>query len=228
VRCGPIWSAVFLLAAAVLLHGQASSTVYVATYAEVGLASARQGEMLMAEYARATRGDAGNLSAEAFQEIGRANRFVLVEAWRDPPGLAAHEQASHTVAFRDRLKRIQVAPDDQRILRGFAVDPMPAAPGANAVYVVTHVDVPGNRRAEAEALLTRLSDASRHDAGRMRYDIYQQLDPRTNHFTMFAAWSSRSAFDANAATVHAKDFREALGPLLGALFDERLYQPVRP
>jgi quinol monooxygenase YgiN len=111
-------------------------------------------------------------------------------------------------------------------MHGMAIDPRPLTPQPQAIYAVTHVDVPKARRAEAEALLKQLSEASRADSGNVRYDVYQQDEPSTNHFTIVAVWASRRALDAYSGTPHWLQFREALGPLLGALYDERLYHSI--
>ena len=218
--------AAVLLTAVALLPAQSAEPVYVATYLEVRPATERQGAALAAQYTSATRAQAGNLRVEALQEIGRTNRLVILETWMDQAALAAHQKAAHTTEFRDRLRAVHRIPYDQRIHRGFAVDPMPAAAGRGTVHVVTHVDVPGARREEAEALLKRLFESSLKDTGHVRYDVHQQLEPRTNHFTVVAAWDSRRALDAYGGTAHWLQFREALGPMLGALYDERLYESV--
>jgi polar amino acid transport system substrate-binding protein len=210
------------------LQGQTSDVVYVATYLDVRATSAGEGAALSTQYKRATRFDAGNVAVNVLQEIGRSNRFVIIETWKDQASFADHEKAAHTLEFREKLRAIHRGPYDQRVTHGFAVDPLPQTAGAAAVYVVTHVDVPGARRAEAEALLKQLSESSRSDPGRMRYDIYQQNEPRANHFTIFAVWSSRRALDAYGSTPHWLQFREALAPMLGALYDERLYQTIKP
>jgi len=216
--------AVILMAAS---HSEAAAdAVYVATYLDVRSASTGEGAALAARYERATRSDAGNIGVEALQEIGRANRFVIIESWKDPAAFADHERAAHTLEFRGQLAAIHRSPYDQRVNHGFAVDPVPQAAGPKAIYVVTHVDVPGARREEAEALLKQLSPPSRNDAGHVRYDVYQQNEPRTNHFTLVAVWNDRRAMDAHGSTRHWLQFREALAPMLGALYDERLYQPV--
>jgi len=231
VGADAVHSRVVLVAALALLcaaplAAQTTGPVYVATYLDVRPASSRQGADLATSYVKATLADAGNRRAEAFQEIGRTNRVVIIEAWADQASQVAHEKAAHTVEFRERLKAIHRSPYDQRIHTGFAIDPMPMPAGRNAVFAVTHVDVPGARRQDAEALLTRLHQPSLQDAGHLRYDVYQQVD-RTNHFTVFAAWSSRSAFDESGGTAHGLQFREALAPMLGALYDERLYQAIQ-
>ena len=225
-----------LVAATVLLmttslRGQtadALDAVYVATYLDVRSMSTSEGAALATQYEHATRSDAGNVAVKALQEIGRSNRFVIVETWRDPAAFADHERAAHTLQFREKLRAIHRSPYDQRVNHGFAVDPLPQTSGSKAIYVVTHVDVPGARRQEAEILLKQLFEPSHVDPSHVRYDIYQQNEPRTNHFTILAVWNSRRAFDAYGGTPHWLQFREALAPMLGALYDERLYQTIRP
>jgi len=224
---------VIIAAAAALLlatsaDAQSAAPTYVVTYLDFRLASINAGATLIRAYVRASRADAGNVEVNGLEEIGRSNRFVIVETWRDPAAFAEHEKAAHTGEFRENLKIIQRSPYDQRITHGFAVDPNPAAARPGAIYVVTHVDVPGAQREETEKVLKQLFQSSHASPGHVRYDIYQQEDPRTNHFTMFVMWKDRPAFEAYADTTQWLQFREALAPLLGALFDERLYQPIRP
>jgi quinol monooxygenase YgiN len=219
-------------AAALLLAtsagAQTTAPTYVVTYLEVRLASIHAGATLIRAYVRATRADAGSVAANGLQEIGRSNRFVMIETWSDRAAFAAHEKSAHTVAFRENLKIIQRSPYDQRITHGFAIDPNPSAAGSGALYAVTHVDVPGAQREAAEQALRQLFQSSHAAPGHVRYDIYQQDDPRLNHFTMYLVWKHRAAFEAYAETTPWLQFREALAPLLGAPFDERLYHPIRP
>jgi polar amino acid transport system substrate-binding protein len=212
---------------AIVAPPAAASMMRTVTYLDVRPASTAAALALAAQYERDTRADAGNMGVDAYQEIGRANRFVIVASWWDQAALADHEKTAHTLDFRQRLKAIQGAPYDQRVNRGFAIDPQPVPAGTGAVYVVTHVDVPGAFREQGEALLKTLSTASRASVGHVRYDVLQQVDPRMNHFSVVAVWSNRAAFDASGSTSHALAFREALAPLLGALYDERIYQPIR-
>jgi len=208
--------------------GWAAEPTYVATYLDVKSASVNAGAGLTRQHVRATRAEAGNLRINAFQEIGRSNRFVVIETWTDPAAFAKHEKAAHTIEFRRKLKIIHRSPYDQRVTHGFAVDPTPAVPGPNALYVVSHVDVPGAQRHDAERVLKQLFQSSHAGPGQVRFDIYQQDDPRANHFMMFVVWSSRRAFEDYADTPQWLQFREALAPLLGAPYDERLYRLLGP
>jgi quinol monooxygenase YgiN len=223
---------VVLAAAALFMatsaSGSAAEKRYVATYLDVRLASINAGAALSKRYVRATRAESDNLGVSAFQEIGRSNRFVIIETWANSTAFGEHEKAADTIEFRRELKIIQRSPYDQRVAHGFAVDPNPAAAGPNAVYILTHVDVPGQAREDAERVLTQLFQSSQTDPGHARYDIYQQDDPRANHFTMFVAWKSRRAFENYDDSPHWLQFTEALAPLLGAPFDERLYRLLGP
>jgi quinol monooxygenase YgiN len=209
------------------LLAQTADAVYVATYLEARSASSEACAALAAQYVHATHADAGNVAVEALQDVGRPNRFVIVETWRDSASFAAHDKMSHTLEFRERLRLIHRSPYDQRVGRGFAVDPMPSAAGPKAVYVVTHVDVPGGQREPAEKLLRQLFESSRMNPGHVRYDIYQQDEPHTNHFTIFAVWQDRRAFETYGDSRDWREFREALAPLLGAPYDERLYRLLK-
>jgi quinol monooxygenase YgiN len=223
-RSAFVAAAAFLAASSI---GWATEATYVATYLDLQPGSIGAGTALIERYARETRAEAGNLRVNAYEEIGRANRFVVIEGWKDKESFASHEGAPHTLDFHRNLKAIHRSPYDQRVTHGFEVDPGPAVPAAEAVYVVTHVDVPGPRREEVEALFRQLVTPSRADPGHVRYDVYQQDDPRANHFTVFAVWKNPRSFDAYGGTAHWLQFRESLAPILGALYDERLYRPLK-
>ncbi len=198
--------------------------VYVATYFELQPRSAESAAMLVTKYVDVARRAPGNLRADPFREIGRPNRFVVIEEWSGEATFAVHEQAASTRTFREELELIERSPFDQRVNTAFEVDSRPIDLPRDAVLVVTHVDVPGNRREDTEQLLRSLAVASRAADGNVRYDVYQQLAPRTNHFTVFAAWRDAGALEADGLSQHWLRFRKSLAPMLGAPYDERLYQ----
>jgi quinol monooxygenase YgiN len=68
--------------------------------------------------------------------------------------------------------------------------------------------------------------ATRREAGNLRCDIFQQLAPRLNHFNMVALWRGTDDFEKHEAEAHSLRFRATLAPLLGALYDERLYRQI--
>jgi quinol monooxygenase YgiN len=200
------------------------AAIYVATYLDVQLPSVNQGLALIKQYRDATAAEKGNAGTDVVQEIGRPNHFVVIELWKDQQSFDAHENAAHTTGFRSKLKAIHSSPYDQRVHQGLAIDTREWPKSARGtVSVVTHVDVPPQRKDETEVLLKRAADDSRKDDGNLRYDVFQQTAPRTNHFTVVEVWKDRSAFDAHELKPHNRQYRETLGPMLGAPYDERLY-----
>ena len=169
--------------------------VYVAIYLEVRSTAAREGITLATGYVIATRAEAGNVRADAFQDH-RSNRFVVIQAWKDQASWAARQG-------RPAYRRIPGQAE------GHLSQPLRSA-HPSWVRRRRHARVrrrdprvrahprrcPGPRREEAEALLKQLQQQILQDTGHVRYDVYQQAD-RTNHFTVFAAWTSRAAFDAS-------------------------------
>ena len=202
-----------------------ASPVHVVTYVEVGAASEKDGITLLKQYRDANRKEDGNLRSEVAQETGRANRFVMLEIWKDQAAFDAHGKSTGTGTFRDKLKGIQNAPYDERVHNTLNVGSSDAVAASGAVFVASHVDVPPPRKDEVIAALNPLADASRKGAGNMRFEVVQQTS-RPNHFTVIEAWKDRKAYDARGSAAPQRQFRDKLGPMLGALYDERIYRAV--
>ena len=203
-----------------------NTPIYVVSYFDVAPTAAAETGALLRQYAEAARKEAGNLSLEMFEEIGRPNRFAILESWRDKPALEAHGAAPSTSAFSGKLKPLLISGTGARLLSAFSVAAPTAQPGSGTVYVLTHVDVPPPQKDQAIELQKALAAAARKDDGNLWFDVLQQND-RPNHFTLYEGWRDRKAFDASIMAAHTKEFRQKLNPLEGALYDERLYQAVR-
>lgn len=199
--------------------------IHVATYVEVAVKSAKDGEKLLKQYRDAVRKEPGNERTEVAQEIGRDNRFVVLEVWKDQAALDAHGKSPATTAFRDRFKAIQHAPYDERVHNAFGVAANEPITAKRAVYVVSHVDVPPPRKDDLIAVLNPLATESRKGDGNVRYEVVQQTS-RPNHFTVVEVWKDHKAYDARGAASPQKNFRDKLGPMLGALYDERIYRAL--
>ncbi len=112
-----------LLAAAPLMMGLAGAalgaettgSVHVVAYVEVLAPDAGAGAALIKQYRDAARKESGNIEAEAGQELGRPNRFVIIEGWRDAPSFDGHAKGDAATRLRDRLKTIRHNPSDQRV-----------------------------------------------------------------------------------------------------------------
>ena len=220
--------AIALLAAAMTqANAQAQAPagpIYVAAYAEVGTNSVKEGTAVLKQFRDAVRKEDGNMRMEIAQEIGRANRFLILEIWKDQAAFDAHGKSPATTAFSDKFKAIQSAPLDIRVHNGMGVADSPAA-GKRAVYVASHVDVPPPRKDELVTALNPLAEQSRKVDGNQRFDVWQQTN-RPNHFTVVEAWKDKKAYDARGSAAPQRTFRDKLGPMLGALYDERLYRVI--
>jgi quinol monooxygenase YgiN len=91
--------------------------------------------------------------------------------------------------------------------------------------VVTHVDVPGQFKDQAIVMMNKLAAGSRREPGLERYEILQQPN-RLNHFTVVDTWKDQSALDAHDVAAGTLEFREKIGPVLGALYDDRRYKSL--
>jgi len=225
----PVRSMMFgmaVLAAAATAPAQAQDgAVYVVTYVDVMPSSVAPGAALLKQYSDASRKEDGSVRVAVLQEIGRPNRFAVVEVWKDKAARDAHVGAASTTQFRDKLKPIANAPYDERINSGLYVGPAQGGSAQGAVYAVTHVDVVPPSKDACMALLKDMRADTPKDAGNLRYDVLQQAS-RPNHFTVVEAWADKKAVDGHAMAEHTRAFREKLAPMAGALYDERFYEEL--
>jgi quinol monooxygenase YgiN len=198
--------------------------IYIVTYSEVQHAFVSQFIGLAQQYRQASGDEEANAEMTVLQEMYRPNRFVVLEEWESEPAFLAHQHLEHVVRFQSGLKDIYNSPSDQRVHNGFAVGPRQFT-GPAHLFVVTHVDVPPPRKDETEALLRSAAEQSRGDLGNTRYDVFQQIT-RPNHFTVLSVWNDEASLASHQTAPRTRTFRETLGPMLGALYDERLYKPL--
>jgi quinol monooxygenase YgiN len=225
------YARIFTLFSAVVTFGSSAQTapkidgpVFVETYVEVLPNAVADGTALLRQYREALRGEGGNVRAELVKETGRPTRFVLLSAWSEQSALDAHASNSRAAQLRDKAGALLAAPFDERVHSAFAVGARESL-RANAVIVASHVDVPPPMREKLEPMLRSLTDESRKESGNLRFEVHQQAN-RVNHFTVVEGWADQKSYEAHVAAPHARQFRQALGSMLGALYDERLYRPI--
>ncbi len=199
--------------------------VYIVTYFDVAPAAAQQSAAITRDYAEATRKEDGNAGFEAFEEIGRPSRFATLEIWRDKKAADAHDASTIAAGVRSKLQPLLIGGFGARPHGGLSVAAPKGQPPADALFVLTHVDVFPTFKDQAIELVKAQAEAARKDDGNLRYDVVQ-WEGHPNHFTLVEVWRDRKAFDASVTTPHNKEFRGKLTPLEGALYDERLYQAV--
>jgi quinol monooxygenase YgiN len=206
-------------------HAQ-GGMVYLVGYVEVRPDAADAAARLLARHGSESRAAGGNLRFDVLREIGRPERFAVVEAWKDQAAVDEHGRAAGTLRLRDDLAAITDAPWDKRGAIGLAVGPTGDKDAAGAVYVLTHVDVVPKFRDDTLALLKGLRTDATGEPGNLNYEIWQQAN-RANHFTVVEEWANDKAVDDHVTAPHTRKFREALVPMQGALYDERRYRAAR-
>jgi quinol monooxygenase YgiN len=207
-------------------NAQSASAVHVVTYLDIAPDSVAKAKPLLQLYRDAAGKSNGSEGIDVFQEIGRPGRIVVREAWADQKAFEAHGKSQAATVLAGGLKPFEVAPADQRVHIDFTSGAGPARAASGAVHVFSHVDVPPPRQGDLEPMLKAVQAASIKEATSVRFDVLQQAS-RKNHFTVVEAWSSRKALEAQAMAPAQRAFRDKLGPMLGALYDQRLYRAIR-
>jgi quinol monooxygenase YgiN len=208
-----------------MAQAPAGGTAYVVTYIEVLPSSQGEATGLLKQVAAASRKEAGNERYDILQRIDRKNQFVILEAWTDLKAAEAHAGGDALKQFKDKLKPLQASFYDERPSNGIAVAPAPASVGKGSIYAVTHVDVIPPSKDDCIVMLKKLADDTRKEPNAERFEAWQQNN-RANHFTVTEIWKNRAAHDAHVAAATTTEFREKLGPMSGALYDERLYRSL--
>jgi quinol monooxygenase YgiN len=212
-------------ASVAMAQAPATGTAYVVTYIEVAPSAQGEAARLLKAVAAASRKEAGNERYDVLQRIERQNQFAILEAWTDLKAAEAHASSATLKEFKEKLKPAQVSFYDERPSNGVAVAPASASIGKAAVYAITHVDVTPPNKDECIAILKKLADETRKEPRSLRFEAWQQNN-RGNHFTVAEIWKDRTAIDGHIAAASTREFREKLGPMSGALYDERLYKSL--
>jgi quinol monooxygenase YgiN len=224
---GILMTAMVAAAPATLAQAPAAAdqTAYVVTYLEVLPSAKGEAANLLKQVASASRNEAGNLRFDILQRIERDNQFAILEAWSDSKAAEAHGSGAALKQFKEKLGPLRASFYDERPSKGVAVAPLSAPAGKNAVYSIIHVDVTPPNTDKCIAMLRELAEATRKEPEALRFEAWQQSN-RANHFTVMEVWKRRDGVEAHVVTEAARDFREKLGPMTGALYDERLYSSI--
>lgn len=203
----------------------ADPTAYVVTYLEVVPAAKVEAANLLKQVADASRKETGNKRFDILQRLDRDNQFAILEAWTDLKAAQAHGAGAALNQFKAKLTPLRASFYDERPSNGITVAPASGPIGKDAVYSITHVDVVPPSKDECIALLKKVGEETRKEANALRFEAWQQNN-RANHFTVMEIWKNRGGVDSHVASAWTKEFREKLGPMSGALYDERLYSSV--
>jgi quinol monooxygenase YgiN len=99
----------------------------------------------------------------------------------------------------------------------------PVAQAQNAadptVYMVRYIEVTPGSETQGAALVKKLADASRKEAGAMQFEVAQRTAP-ASQFITFEVWKDQAALDAHGGAAH-KQFLDAVQSVLIAPVDDR-------
>jgi quinol monooxygenase YgiN len=196
----------------------------VVSYIEVAPGSEAKALAALKALKAASAKDAGFVSFLVLQRTTHPNHFALIETWKDNAAREAHLNQPHVKTARGALKAMEAAPYDERPHKDLAVGESKSA-GREAIYAVTHVDFVPVFREQGEAMLQTLASEGRKMPGNLRFDVLTQAS-RPNHMTIVSVWNNQDAWKRSTAANPTKDFREALLPKSGSLYDERFYRVV--
>ncbi len=197
---------------------------YVVSYVEVLPEQASAAREWLKTFAAESRKSDGNLRFEVLQRITAPHHFAVLESWKDAKAQQSHAASLDTKTLRGKIEGVQAAPYDERPHGALAAGPAGNV-GAAAIYAVTHVDCVPTRKDDGIVLLKDLSGPSRQENGNLRFDVLQQAS-RPNHFTVIEAWKDEAGVLSHVAAPHTRQFRAALHPIGGALYDERFYKAI--
>lgn len=203
-------------------NAPADTVFYAVAYVDTMAPATKAARAALEQYRDASRKQDGLVRIEFFEQIGRPGHFAVIETWRDQKAFDARDVAAQKQLL-GALQPIRVSDYDQRPYKTLTVAPGAASTGRQAVYVVAHVDV--SQSPLVPPMLRRLAEASRQEAGNLRFDVLQHT-MRANHFTVIEGWRSQQALDSHVAAAHTRQYRDEVQPMTGSPLDERVYTSV--
>lgn len=206
---------------------QAEPQQFVVVYVEFKPADARAGGDVLQQLDALAEDSAGVIRFDVLQQIDRPNFFALFEVWSNAQTFEDFQNSSETQAILTQLTPLLEAPLDQRpgnLLTG-TMNPRSQHARARQIFVITHVDVDPQFVGQARPLLDTFVNDSLNDPEVQTFALLSQT-PTPNHFQLVATFANLKAFEDHLSAQHTVDLRTNIDPLLGAPYDERLYQFV--
>ena len=214
-----------LALAATAATPEPSQPVHVVVYVDVLASAAPRAAAALKAYRAESRREPGATGIDVFAQEGRASGLALVEVWRDSAAFETHGKAAAIERLRREIKPLQLAPLDVRVQTAYSLGSA-AVLAPHAITLLVHVDVLPPFVGDYDRILKPYTESTRAESGLQRLDILQTLPPHTNHFTVVESWIDAAALQAHQKAGTAQAYREALAPMLGALYDERAYRKL--
>jgi len=205
-----------------------SGVVYLGHF-EVDYSSEVSAVEIIKEYAKEAKEASGNSQFEVLQNVYRSDQFAIIEAWQDQQSREAFLGSPVANDFRTKLVPMLTAAYDERqqgVLDYESDAGTNTDPQEDALYLLTHVDIGRQGTAKAEGLLKSVAADARAQDGNTRFNVYIQTT-RSNHFTVVEVWNSQQFYLTHSETESFKSFRHEVQPMMGSLYDERMYSLIQ-
>src|SRR4051812_38214574 len=204
---------------------QSEPQQFVVVYVEFKPADARAGGDVLQQLDVHARDSAGVIRFDVLQQNDRPNFFALFEVWSNAQTFEDFQNSSTTQAILTQLTPLLEAPLDQRPgnLLTSTVNPRSKHARGRQIFVITHVDVDPQFVGQARPLLDTFVNESLNDPEVQTFALLSQT-PTPNHFQLVETFANLKAFETHLSAQHTVDFRTNIDPLLGAPYDERLYE----
>lgn len=216
-----------LIAAAPASHAQASTQrAYALTYIDVLPEAAPQVRELLVRYLHLSSGARGCLGAAALQELGRPERFALIEIWDSEADWRAQRSSPAVLALADQLSAFSAGYEDRRLFEART-----AADGEHVDFhaplqTIAHLDFGLPVPAEGEQFINDLSAQLRMLPGNLGAAVLRQSE-HGNHLSLWVQWQEESSWRVALGSTLMHKLRTLVGPHLGSPFDERVYRSLR-
>ena len=195
---------------------------YSVSYIEVNPSSRSMALTSLRRYRDVSHKDSAHIRTELFEQADRPGHFVIVETWKTQAAFDANGDVRKQLV--DAIQPVRLSDWDTRPYKTLSVPPSAPEADDGAIVVITHVDVSPDPK--VAPLLTTLAEASRREAGNLRFDVLLHT-MRANHFEVIEVWKNQKALDAHAAAALTKKYRDDLQQFLGSPLDERLFKSIK-
>jgi quinol monooxygenase YgiN len=223
-RLGSLGFALLLIAVASAGDLQAPEhPVCLLTYIDVLPEAAAPVRELLVRYLHTSTGIKGRLAAAALEEIGRPERFALLEFWDSEADGQAQRATPAMVAMVQQLAAFSAGYEDRRFFEARTVTTGAPPDFAAPVQSIAHLDLVGPVTSDAGQFISDVPAQLRLLPGNLGAALLPQLG-RGNHLSLWAQWHDESSWRAALGSALSRRMRSTIGPHLGSPYDERLYQ----
>jgi quinol monooxygenase YgiN len=211
---------IFLTSISLVCFSQESGHVYRLAYLDVQGSDTTEAESILKAYGSGVVTQPGNIGLELMQRVFRSNQFVVLETWKDQESYQDFTNSPTYQAYLSSIKPYLTAGYAE--YRQTALD-VATSERQGEITLVTHVDIMPPRKEQGTTLLVDYAGKFRKAEGNTAYNLIVQPG-RLNHITVVESWANLAAYQAHSETPDFKAYRHALQPLMGSLYDERLYK----